>query len=443
MSTPKVKDTGAGFLFTWKEYALDINVTKIREHTDGRVTADLKASTSDASMNAHLLQGNINMSSFRSRVDYAKRLSQKYPKHKDSLDDVVEQACIIAMDKKQTTEPIELIIGDAETEMDLSPKFLLKPLIYLNKPNMIFAEGGVGKSTLSLIFGICVQLPYYDNTLGLEPRSEASNTLILDYEVDKEDTLLMLNKLVRGMHLPSVPLYYRKCSIPLVDDYANIKAMVKENDIKFIIIDSVAGAVGAADMKDPQAATAMLNAIRRIGGTSLLIHHTSKGDGRGKTPFGSVYFTNMCRAIYEVKKLQEEDEDSIHVMLRSFKMNLGKFIKPMGFQIKFGETTTEVYSRDPKNIVGFSGELPITTQILTYLKDGAAHHKAIAEDIGIPIDSVRQACNGLRASGKLLFQDRTWRLIYEPDAVRPTNTNNPTKTNRTQQSETTETNKLL
>jgi hypothetical protein len=79
-------------------------------------------------------------------------------------------------------EPVQTIWP--EEDDDLTPAYLLEPILYLNHPTVIFGDYGSLKSLFALVVGYVAQLPYTDNKLGLITTKDPIYCLYLDYEDD-------------------------------------------------------------------------------------------------------------------------------------------------------------------------------------------------------------------------------------------------------------------
>ena len=387
---PKFTDRGGTFLFEWQEEMVACEVSRIREHRDGRIVCELTVTTNNPDYDPHLIQDNFNLSSSRSRKELAKELQNRY-KEKVEWDSLLEQLSVLTLKKFRQGEPVQEIWGGLESNQRTEQDFLLEPVVYKDEPNMLFGEGKVGKSYLALLFAICVQLPFANNPFDLVTEKESMRVLYLDYETNQHDLEMRLHGLIVGLSLPPVSIMYRRCTMPFADDLEYIRSIVKEHNIGFLVIDSVGGASGNLDLKEAQAANSLFNALRHLKVTSLLIHHTSKNseDGKARTPFGTVYFINQSRSIWEVRKQQEIGEDNLSIGMFHRYNNLGKLMSPLGFKINFADGATCIERQDAKGVASFGNEIPLHLTIREILSEGPMRIKDIAEELGKSEDVVR------------------------------------------------------
>ncbi len=408
---PILEEIGSSYVFTWIQSGIIIEVSQIKESRD-RVTCQINVKVIREDSPVHLLQTSLSLTSSRARTELAKELAQRHEGKCFNWVSALEEVCVVSLDKHKSVEPaIEISGGLTEKEIP-KPEYLLEPILYKDKPTVFFGEGKVGKSYLALAFAILVQLPYDDNSLGLKPQK--SSALILDYETDKEDAEYRLDMLTKGFSLPSVSILYRRCTLPFVEDIDNILEIVKENDIGFIIVDSVGVAASNGNLNDSQTATQFYQALRRLKVTSLLLTHTSKDNlsGNSKTAFGSVYFTNIARNIFEVKKSQGVDEDSIDVVLINRNNNIGKLLKPISYRLTFTDGKVVISQQNISNIPDFHKEVPLKYRVQEVLKHGALSVKEIAEQLDANEDSVRHALQR-DENKKFVKINNTWGLLGE------------------------------
>lgn len=366
MSIPSIDGRGSTYTLVWTQEQLQIVVSQIHAHKDGRVTSELLITTSREDYDyPHLLQTSFNLTAARSRSELAKKLATKYDQiNQEEFDTILEQLCLRVLEKfRAGEEVVELWSG----EDIVAPSYKLAPLIAENKANILFGDPGSGKSTLALSFAIILQLPWTDNPFGLEPKQ--SKVLYLDWETDHADMSYVLNALIRGLALPMFYVNYRRCFTRLADDIEPIRKICEENQIDTIIIDS-AGLACGGDLNLTEPVTMFFTALRSLSVTSIIVHHTTKEGKRKKTPFGSTYFTVQSRTIYEVKGSQEADSNVLHVGLFHYKKNIGGKIKPMGFRFTYEGNTIKVEPEDVKDVPGFVSEFPLSIQIKGELTSG-------------------------------------------------------------------------
>jgi len=406
LSKPNINSDTPGILsFEWEHEHLAAFVSYIHQHRDGRITGDIRITTTTPGMAPHLHESQFNFSSITMRTALQKRLENRF----EDIDwyAILEQVCSYTTDWIRVGEPvIEVRTTDEIEEM----QYLLYPILPLNLPTLFFGDGGVGKSHLGMLCGICVQLPFVDNPFSFVTQEHMANVLYLDYEGEEMTFRRTLKRLQQGLELPDLSLFYRYCSRPLADDAYALQEKVSETNAKFIVVDSVGVACGG-DLNSAEIALRFFGALRQLKTTSLLIHHTSKDrDTRTKTPFGSTYFSTQARSVWEIKKVQEPGEDKMELGIFHRKTNPSKLFPPIGISFRFEENRIIPHRQDIRTVAEFLQSLSTQTRIYELLKDGAMAIPDIANALDISEGAARVALTRLKEKGQIVKLDKNWGL---------------------------------
>ena len=393
MAKPIFNQIGARQEFYWEQEKIYALVNRIREHHDGRITAEVAFKVDKPDILPHILHTQVNLLSTRSKNELVKELEDRYPLPEGQWTGMVEQLCLIALDNYRKGKPATEVWPAMEDEEIPKAELLVSPLLYKDKPTMFFGEGSTGKSYLALTLAIMTQLPYYDNSLWLSPKQ--ANALYLDYESDEIEFKRRLSLLERGFSLPPTPILYRECELPLIEDIDHLEQIVAEYRTGLMVIDSLGVASGNASLNDAATATAFYSALRRLKVTTLIITHTSKEtETRKATAFGSVYFTNLARSVFEVRRQQEEEADEIAVALIHKKNNQGPLLSHQGFKIVFESDKTLIKRLEVETIPEFLEKMSLKARIVALLKEeGKASGGQIAEELHKTDGQIRAALN--------------------------------------------------
>lgn len=165
--------------------------------------------------------------------------------------------------------------------------------------------------------------------------------LVLDWEADRSALELRWAQLMKGHpdYLGVNPPYYRRMERSLGDDLREVQRVVQDGNIKLVIIDSLAPAAGG-DPNAPETAITFHKALRALKVSSLSLAHCAKdSEGKTRTIFGSVFFTNLARSVWEVKPSDDEESSVKHVTCFHVKVNDGPKQRPMAFRIDFQHTS--------------------------------------------------------------------------------------------------------
>ena len=409
MSKPRVESGTGLYRLYWDEYQLVITASRVREHRDGRTIGEILIESSAPGVPRHIHQAQLNMVSTASRKTLENSLKTRYSEVNWSA--VLEALCFYVLQAVRQGEPVEELntLGSVEP-----PRFLLYPLLAEGLPTILFGEGGTGKSLMGQIIAQAVQLPWQDNNLGLRTLAEPTTTLYLDWETDRREITWRLKCLENGTGLLALDQHYRRCALPLADDIENVQEMILEHQIGCLIIDSAAAACGG-DINNVEPVSRFFGALRQLKITSLIIAHTAKnGDDKGRTPFGSVFFRNYARSIWEIRKRQEEGEDTVEIGLYHTKVNSGKLQRPLGFRLTFGEETIRIARTDLAKVPGLSERLSGGVRIKALLgSNGKMTNKAIEEELDLEPAAVRQALKRLRDNGVVERFGDEWGLLAQ------------------------------
>jgi len=411
MALPTTKYLGTKQEFYWKELNLYALVSRVYEHSDGRITAEVSLKTDKPdSAKTHIIHTQLNLLSGRSKRELIRDAHNRYPLSEQQWTEIVEQLCEISLQNYRRGKPVKEI-WPYEAEVP-EAEMLIKPLIYQNKPTLIYGEGSTGKSYLALCFSIMTQLPYRDNSLWLTPKQ--ANTLYLDYEADEEEFKRRLTYLCRGFDVGPVPILYRQCELPFVDDIDHLEELILEYSIHFLVIDSLGVALGNVSLNEAQAATSFFSALRRLRVTSLIISHTPKEDIRKLLPYGSIYFYNLARCAYLIQRQQEQESNEIAIDLIQTKNNQGPLLGHQGFRIQFIGDKTLVKRIEPETVPEFLERMTLKVKITRLLKE---HGKLPIKEIAALLDKAENQVRAELSKHKDIFikiDNKNWGLKAQP-----------------------------
>lgn len=375
MSQPTLDRRIGGYLFSWNEEKLEIELSHIKEQKNGSLHCQLTARTKANGFAPHLLQSAFNLTSLRTRQEIKRELEKRYHPEGISWDEILEQVCVIAVKNQNVVSPAVELWGDP-TIYTPPPEFLVEPLLLKNKPNLFFGDGGTLKSFTALLLSIMTALPWENNNLGLKPKK--ANTLILDWEDDMATFKRRLNLLLKGLDLPALSIFYRHCDIPFIDDLSSIQQIVQEHKIDHMIIDSIGVACSKASLNEDDNANKFFAALRKFQNiTSTLITHNAKSREGDRTPFGSVYYMTNARNVWEVRKQQEPGDNIVDIAFIHKKANDIKRLKTLAFRYILTDESVKVESIKPSE-TGIEAAMSIEDRIIEALKVSV---KLKAEDI--------------------------------------------------------------
>ncbi len=416
VSKPRQFQVPTGYKFLWEEgdeKNVMMSVTRLVEDFRSRnLTGEFEVKINHkGSPQILIADSRVNLSSSRARADFAKRLQDRvidedlffYP-----WDALLEQVCALSIRAYREGEPTEEIWPAEDDTLEV--EYLLKPLLYLKHPAVVFGDYGSLKSSTALAIAYVVQLPYHDNDLGLITIGESSRCLYLDYEDDPSSFRKRWSALERGFGKGAMPIFYRRMTTTLADSIEQLQRIIQDKDIKLVIIDSL-GPAARGNLNDPEPAIKYHGALRQLNITSLTLAHTAKDQlTKRRTIFGSVFFTNLARSVWECKAEQETGEDEAVISLKHVKANLSRLHPPLGYRFGFTDNSITVVKADLRD-TGLSGELPLSWQIKNLLRQGSLTVNEITEQLGSKADTIGRTLRRMRTKNQIIkLKDDTWGL---------------------------------
>lgn len=354
MSQPTVVRSLSGFTFSWPDLSLTITLMRIRESSQG-LKAELVASHRDEHGKERvIIHQSCNLLTSKARL--ASELGKRQPAPWDSM---LEQVCVTALRDLRLGEPVETLTAQDE---DLRPSsFVLNPLLYEDEPTVIFGPGDSLKSFFLLYCALLLCNGADGPHLRCSP--EPRRVLWLDWEMSRRNVAGRVRMLQRGHpHLVLTP-DYRRMTHGLADTADEIRGIIEAGQYDVMCIDSLGMAAGARELEKAESPIAFFSALRGLGLPTLIIGHSPKPrDGQPPSLYGNVYFRNLARVSWEVRR-----EGNI-VGLYQDKNNLGPAHDPLGWTLDMHEDVCAVSEGDLLSDPALASHLPLQDQIAAYLK---------------------------------------------------------------------------
>jgi len=304
----------------------------------------------------------------------------------------------------------------SECNIELAPEYVVKPILYKGLPNIIFGDYASLKTLSAMVLAYIAQLPYTDNELGLMPSNPtATHCLWLDYEAQSDSFKRQWTAIQRGF-MPDTELeniiLYKEMTVPLADAIPSVRDEMINNNIEMLIIDSLGPAAGG-NLNDPEPALRYHQALRTLGATSLTLAHNSKDlNTDTKSIFGSVFFSNLARSIWQCKAEKEPMDNRATVSLKNIKASLSQLHGALGFAFDFDEQTNRItVTKSDLRDTSLAGELPLSIRIKNILRSGGMTTKDIADGLDAKQDSVKAKLNVLKKKGVTIKNGELWGLL--------------------------------
>lgn len=253
-------------------------------------------------------------------------------------------------------------------------------------PAILFGDGGTCKSYVALyIGGLLAQMGY---RVGL-----------FDWELDESDHRERYGRLF-GEQMPP-RLYYARCSRALVYEADRLRRIVRQQGLDYAIFDSVGFACHDA-IESSDAALTYFRTVRQLGIGSLHLAHVSKAEGGDQKPFGSTFFFNSARAVWNLKST---DDGAGAVTLGVFdrKPSLRARQQPFALEVAFTDTATTIRHAEIAESPEFAPKLSFLQRLRAQLKAGAMTREQIAAEFAdVKPDTIKRTINRSLDRGHLV-----------------------------------------
>ena len=390
MSKPEIETRAFGYILTWAEEQIQAKVGLIRLHTAGNVTAEVEFSTTNEQWDSGFLhRSHLNLSSTQSMKSTAKFLTSRYDKEllsEEAWGAIIEQLCYQTINLTRIGEEAHEVfaVGDPEPP----PAYIVDPVIQEGQANLLFGEKQAGKTQSAMLICAICGLPWYDNPFQFGVPDKQIVSLWLDWETDRSSFAYLYNQLQLGMGVLLPAIHYRHCRSSLPNDIEQIAHWKEKTKAELVVVDHIGLAAGGP-LNDDVTATTYFNAVRQLKTTTLHLAHQSKNpETKRKTTFGSAFWENIPRTVWELKKLAEA-EDSLDTVMTLTKRNIGKKVPPFGLRYTYNGVGTKVERFEPNDVAEYVQETSASNRIFLYLqKNGAATSTVILNELGIPKDTV-------------------------------------------------------
>jgi hypothetical protein len=244
--------------------------------------------------------------------------------------------------------------------------------------SIVFGDGGSMKSYLQLMIASVLA-------------SRGERVGYFDWELDEFTHRRRLEQITGPSMMPDVR--YIRCDRPLVHAVDRVRRIIQHERFTYTFFDSVGyGTAGAPE--SAEAAMDYCRAVRQLGIGTNHSAHVSKSESGDQRPFGSTFWHNSARAIWNIK-LANTSPDGQTLNLAAFdrKNNLGPKRPAVGVQVQFVDGDRVRFERvDAASIDEVADSLPLWQRIKAIVKSGPQTLAAIANELNHPnVDSVERA----------------------------------------------------
>lgn len=390
---------GGGYAYTLPADAVRVELRYLRRD-HGALHAEIDVRCSWAGARTHdgsLSCADANLSSQAARKALGKHCADRAQTPDENVFDwvgLIDAACLRTIRAEREGEAV-IVLDDAPdvTDRDLDVFGLRVPT---DAASMLIAHGDSLKSlTTLLVLGTLAQ--------------RGTPVLYCDWEWTGDRHRSRKVRLFGPERLPG--LHYLRCRAPLVVEADRIRRFCETHRIGFVAVDSV-GLACDGKLVDDDVAVRFHRALATLP-PSLCAAHVPKSSlapeakAEAMGPYGSVFFSNLCRASWLVKKQPGASDDVVTVGLFPAKQNDGDRQKPVGLEFTFGPRIG-VRAVDLADVEGLAERLPLAARITHALAGGPLTYAAIAEVTGAKVDTVIKTIS--RGKGFI-------KLVNQPDGV--------------------------
>lgn len=335
-----------GFLFRWPELGYEVELTRYHA-TKTFSTAHARFIDVTGGGRNIITETKINLSNVEKRSLAVKNLHERCPSAAWAT--IIEVLSVVGERKFKEGEPPVALDADSEPDHTHTP-FILSPLIYSNLPTILYGPGDSGKSFLALYAAML--LASGGHGAGLAAPNPLTG-MILDWELSAPDMQRRMSALRRGQpDLSGTKLIYKSMTRPLIDSLSDLVKGCREAEVRFLVIDSLVPAAGG-EPKDANTAAEFFGALKTLNLPALIVGHTPKdnpqfsgGDdasGSHRTIFGSTFFFNLSRQVWEVKAIHPESGGGdLKIGLYQRKNNMGRRHDALGFALSFTDDACSI-----------------------------------------------------------------------------------------------------
>jgi hypothetical protein len=320
----------------------------------------------------------INLSSLTTRRAIAKHCADRARTKPDDFDWqwALDTLAALTIEAERT--------GDAPIVLDDAPDLVVRNhevmgvTIAGDAATLFVAHGDSTKSLLEL---------YALGSLAQRGRP----TLYCDWEWTADRHKARKVRLFGGDRLEN--LHYLKLTAPLTIEADRIRRFCDEHRIEHIGIDSV-GLACDGKLIDDDVAIRFYRALSTLPPAIVAAHvpKSNVADPKAEaTAFGSVFFSNLARIGWAVRKQTTDNPDEVIVgCFPSLKQNDGARLRPVGLRFEFSEDQIRVSPADLANVEGLAERLPMTTRIAGALRSGAFTVAELAASLDAKPDTVEK-----------------------------------------------------
>lgn len=343
---PTMSSSGTGMKYTWHTFKVDIIISKLMDTDRFGLVGEWEIQTNGIPSLPKYLYGPIavTMKDGQKLSALVAELEKRMfgPPWRQMVSDVAR----LSIGQFTRGQPWSLL---REAPRAQQMGYAHRPLLLAKEPTLWFSAGGGMKSYLALALGVQMETGI---DLGLGTPLVRNHVAYLDWEWDIGQHARRLDTLIspEDQERLAVNLVYRNCGgRPLRTQIDELKRLIAQEGVTYVIIDSASPACGRASDNDE--IVAFFQSISQLNVGSLILAHITKTDRNSQddvqTAFGGVQWENQARSTWHIRKSQEEGSNVADLVMTHQKINAGMMAQPIAIRFQFP------YEDEPGGIVNF------------------------------------------------------------------------------------------
>ena len=422
LTVPTLETLGTTYVVRWDE-GVTIRLERIYEHRDYQVDAEVTISD-EQELSPHLL-GPVRTSitkTWRSVIADLDRVSER-----GDWRQRLTQATVLVLERYRAGVPI-VALGAMSKPAAIAE--VLPGIVWESLPTLVYGAGGIGKSQMALAWASALHTG--TQVGGLQ--ATQGNVLFLDWETSDRMTWHRNHGLLRASGVEPGPwpdpdrpesgrtgmVFYRFMSGPIWDSVEFLKAEIARLGIRTVVIDSAGPACGG----EPESAAPTLkffDALRDMSDPanpvqSIILAHVTHEARKGghSSPFGSVYWLNLPRNVFELAVSAGQRQNHSDYALHHRKSNTGSLRRPIGFRLTWSDGACSIDTLDIRRNAKLVAGLPLGERVsIAISENGAMSTADLAELLDAP---TRSLSSTLSVDDRFVSRGGAWETV-EPLGV--------------------------
>ena len=284
------------------------------------------------------------------------------------------------------------------TPQEEDPGWCVRPFFQRGTPAVFFGAGGKGKSTLvrAILLSKATGRQFIPNIDVGTP----AGVMFCDWEDTEFNFRMNCAALLKGMGMTwddvIQPVVYKHFAGALSDFTDSIQRDISRHNIQLLVIDSLVASAGM-DAKDESAARVWHEIVKSFGIASIGITHLAKtglSEEQDGHPYGSVFYTNLARSVWQVSREDEVTGSSVLAITNTKSNNTG-LLKPAGIRTDVESNDDGLAIKIEYSEADLNETETLVKKVSTYdrimglLKHMAYHPREISEELNIPDSTIR------------------------------------------------------